>query len=428
MNDKSLVSLSDFPILSRVVHGDKRLVYLDSAATSHKPQQVIDAIVEYYTRHNANVHRGIHVLGDESTKLFHESRSKIAKFFGAEEDELILVRNTTEALNTIAYTWGEMNIGEGDVIVSTVMEHHSNLVPWQQLAKRKGAILKLISVTTDGLLQLDDLQKFIQEGKVKLIAVTHVSNAIGTKNPIEQIIDLAHEHGAVVVIDGAQSAPHLAIDFHTLNCDFYGFSGHKMLGPMGIGGLLVKRDILEKLPPFFFGGGMINEVHEQETSFADLPDRFIAGTPDVAGTVGLAAACAYLSNIGMKAIEEFDKELIVYAIENLKTVPQVKLLGPLVAAQRCGSVSFEYQGVHAHDVAQILDSEGVAVRSGHHCTMPLHEVMKCTASVRASFNVYTTTADIEVLVKALEKVKTVFGYTEVRSKNELAQYLKKIKE
>ena len=406
---KPLVSSADFPILSRRVHGGKRLVYLDSAATSQKPQSVIQKIVEYYTQHNANVHRGIHVLGDESTKLFHSSRKIVAEFFGAKETELILVRNTTEALNTIAYIWGNLNVKEGDVIVSTVMEHHSNLVPWQQLAKRKKAELKLIGVNQQGQLNFEELDKYLAKGNVKIVALTHVSNAIGTINPVEEVTQIAHQHGAVVVIDGAQSAPHLPIDFQTLNFDFFAFSGHKMLGPMGIGGLLVKQSILEKLPPFFFGGGMINEVHQQETSFAQLPDKFIAGTPDVAGVVGLAEACRYLNNIGMEKVQEYDQMLVEYTLEKLSSMQHLKLFGPLDSHHRCGSVSFEYPGVHAHDVAQILDSEGVAVRSGHHCTMPLHEIMHCTASVRVSFNVYTTTEDIDALVKALGKVKKVFG-------------------
>lgn len=398
----------DFPILKRKVHGNKRLVYLDSAATSQKPQVVIDAIVEYYQNHNANVHRGIHVLGDESTKMFYAAREKIAKFFGAEPNELILVRNTTEAINTIVYSWADQHVGASDTILSTEMEHHSNLVPWQQFAKRTGCRIEYIKLTSTGELDMADLHAKLVKG-VKLIAVAHVSNTLGVINPIEEIVKLAHKVGAKVVVDGAQSAPHLPIHFDKLGCDFYAFSGHKMLGPMGIGGLLVKKELLAEMEPTFFGGGMIDEVSLEGTSFAELPDKFIAGTPDVASTVGLAAACEYLSTLGMEHVAHHDHEIVTYALEQLQKIPQVKIFGPTDPNKRCGSVSFNYEGVHAHDVAQILDSEGIAVRSGHHCTMPLHKRFNLAATTRASFNVYTTKDDIDVLAYALQKVKVVFG-------------------
>ncbi len=398
----------DFPILSRVIHGDKPLVYLDSAATSQKPQCVIDAIVQYYKTSNANVHRGIHVLGDESTKLFTQSREKIAAFFGAESSEFILTRNTTEAINGFVWMWGQKHIQKGDVIVTTLMEHHSNVVPWQMLAERTGATVEFLNVDEDGLLDLKQLEKILSSKKVKVVAAVHVSNALGTINPVKKIAQMARKAGAICVVDGAQSAPHLPINFHDLGCDVYAFSGHKMLAPMGIGGLLVREKLLKECDPFLFGGGMINTVYVEGTTFADAPDKFIAGTPDVASTVGLATACEYLSNLGMENVAQHDQELVTYALEKLSKVPHVIIVGSMDPTKRCGSIAFIYEGVHAHDVAQVLDSEGVAVRSGHHCTMPLHTHFKWVATTRASFNVYTTKEDIDVLVKALGKVKEVF--------------------
>ncbi len=405
---------SDFPILQRQVHG-QTLVYLDNAATSQKPRQVIKAIVDYYEQHNANVHRGVHTLGDESTKLFHSSRQHIAEFFNAEVDELIIVRNTTEACNQVAYTWGETRISRGDVLVLTEMEHHSNLVPWQELAKRKGATLDYISVDEQGQLDwvnwLDNLK--YPPSKMKLLALSHVSNALGTLNPISDIIAAvkAKNSDVRVFIDGAQAAPHLAINFKDLDVDFYAMSAHKMLGPMGIGGLLVKRDLLKTLPPFLFGGGMINEVCLDETSYAeDLEERFTAGTPDVASLVGWAAACEYLKKIGWAALMAHDRELVVYTLEKLAEFPQIRIVGPTHSlVDRVGSVAFVYEGVHAHDLGQVLDSAGVAVRSGHHCTMPLHTKFNWTATTRVSFQLYNTKADINSLVQALKKVQTVFG-------------------
>ena len=399
----------DFPILSRKAQGSKQLVYLDSAATSQKPQIVLDAMNEYYTQHNANVHRGIHTLGNESASLFQGARQKVAQFFGVDDNELILVRNTTEGINAFAYMWGEKHISEGDIVVSTEMEHHTNFVPWQQLAKRKHAAFVTVHVHENGELNLNHLEELLQTKKVKLVAVVHVSNAIGTINPIERIVEISHKYGAKVIVDGAQSASHMPVEFHKLGCDAYVFSGHKMLGPMGIGGLFVRADLLNELQPYLFGGGMINTVSAEETIFAELPDRFIAGTPDVAGTVGLAAACKYLNAVSMKEAFHHDQELVAYALEKLSAIQNVKIVGPLDSKKRCGSVAFLYNGVHAHDVAQILDSEGVAVRSGHHCTMPLHAKFGWVATTRASFNVYSTKQEIDVFIQALQKVKAVFG-------------------
>ena len=345
----------DFPILRRVVRNDKPLVYLDSAATSQKPQVVINTISNYYMHHNANVHRGIHVLGDESTKMFSSARATIAKFFGADSDELILTRNTTEGLNALVYMWAEQHVRANDTILLTEMEHHSNLVPWQRFAQKKGCSLEFVRVTNDGELDMEDLKKKLTRG-VKIIAVSHVSNALGVVNPISDIVKIAHAVGAKVVVDGAQSAPHMPIHFHTLGCDAFAFSGHKMLGPMGIGGLVVRKEMMNEMDPFLFGGGMIREVSFDETTFADLPDTFIAGTPDVASTVGLATACEYLSHIGMSEVFAHDHELVAYALKKLSAVDGVNIVGPTDAKRRCGSVTFTYNGVHAHDVAQVLDS------------------------------------------------------------------------
>jgi cysteine desulfurase/selenocysteine lyase len=400
----------DFPILQKKIHGNKKLVYLDNAATSQKPIQVIEAISNYYLNHNANVHRGIHQLGDESTKLFHQSRQTIADFFGSDPSELVVVRNTTEAVNQIAYTWGETHINADDVILISEMEHHSNLVPWQELAKRKSAILQFIEVTDEGKLNLDDLRFKLENLNVKLLAFPHVSNTLGTHNPAEEIVHLTHQlkPECKIFIDGAQAAPHLAVNFQKLGADFYAVSAHKMLGPMGIGGVLIKKELLENLPPFLFGGGMINEVTCDATTYAeDLEERFTAGTPDVASLVGWAAACEYLAKIGFDELQHHDQQLMNYSMMCLSEFPQVKIIGP--QTERVGSVAFLYEDIHAHDVGQILDSEGVAVRSGHHCTMPLHSKFQWQATVRISFQLYNTREDIDIFIEALKKVKTVFG-------------------
>lgn len=408
---------NDFPILSRLVHG-KPLVYLDNGATSQKPNQVIEAISSYYRNHNANVHRGVHLLGDESTQLFRNSRQTIAQFFGAQREELVIVRNTTEAINQVAYSWGDQHVQAGDVVLTTELEHHSNMVPWQQLAHRKGARVMHVPVLENGLLDQDAFEKIIHSERVVLFVCSHVSNTLGTRNPVARMAEqLKRKHPqAKVLIDGAQAAPHLAIHFDHSPFDFYAVSAHKMLGPMGIGALLVKRHVLEQLPPFLFGGGMINEVMLDEATWADdMEDRFTAGTPDVAGLVGWAAACEYLSALGMRDVEQHDQELVRVAVEKLTKVPEVHLVGitdPELLDQHVGAVTFLYKEIHAHDVGQILDSEGVAVRTGHHCTMPLHYKFGWPATVRVSFQIYNTVEEIEVLVKALAKVKQVFRRSE----------------
>lgn len=449
----------DFPILQKKLRQaqGRRLVYLDNAATSQKPIQVIDAISNYYKNSNANVHRGVHQLSDESTSLWESSRQVVAEFFGADNEELIITRNTTEAINGIAYGWGLDNLHKDDVILCTEMEHHSNLVVWQEVCKRTGAKLEFIPVLEDGRLDTQVLGSRCQVlgDRLKLLALTHVSNALGTLNPIEKILDIVHKSQSLrqaqenntnnkplILLDGAQSAPHLPINFHKLNIDFFVFSGHKMLGPMGIGGVLIKKSLLQsmKVKPWLFGGGMIQAVHSDHTEFAEeLSDRFTAGTPDVASMVGLAEACKYLDKLGMRNVQDHDRKLVEYTIAKLSEIPEVRIVGAVSDSRfqipdgsleqnvrgeatnhqsritnhkyldRVGSVAFLYEGVHPHDVAQILDSEGIAVRSGHHCTMPLHTKFDWPGTVRVSFQVYNSTDDIDLLIEALRKVKKVFN-------------------
>ena len=402
----------DFPILKREINGHP-LVYLDSGATSQKPSQVLEAERNYYEQHNANVHRGAHTLGDEATLLLAESRQATAKFIGVSDQEIIFVRNTTEAINLVAYSWGLDNLKEGNVIVTTLMEHHANLVPWQEVGRRTGARVEVVGLTPDGQVDMDDYRNKLKLHP-KLVSFVQVSNALGTINPVAEMTKLAHKVGAVVLVDGAQAVPHMRVDIGEIGCDFYAFSGHKMLGPMGIGVLWGKRVILEKMSPFLSGGGMINEVYTDHSTWAELPEKFEAGTPNVAGAVGLMSAIKYLEKLGLPAqagmdnVREHDKQLVAYSIQQLQKIKEIRILGPKDSSQRSGSVSFEYQGVHAHDIAAILDSQGVAVRSGHHCTMPLHNSLGVVASIRASFNVYTTKGDIDALVEALKKVKEVF--------------------
>jgi cysteine desulfurase / selenocysteine lyase len=415
----SKILKSQFPILSRRVN-DRPLVYLDNAATSQKPLKVIEAISNYYSQHNANVHRGAHRLADESTAVFEKSRNTIANFFRADTEELIITRNATEAINGVAYGWADQNLKAGDVILTSLMEHHSNFVVWQEVAKRTGAKLEIIGVDENARLDLDDLEQKLKTLPVKLVALVHVSNTTGVINPVKKILQLIKQYQKNepirLLLDGAQSAPHLPINFHQLDADFYAFSGHKMLAPMGVGGLLVKKELLEseKMNPWFFGGGMIFSVLPEKTEFnPNLTERFIAGTPDVASVVGLAAACEYLQKLNMRKIEQYDRELVLYALEKLSQIPEIKIIGPTkpIAGQsldRLGSVAFLYQTIHAHDVAQILDSEGIAVRSGYHCTMPLHTYFKWQATTRVSFSVYSSKNDIDVLMKGLEKIRQVF--------------------
>lgn len=409
---------SDFPILQQNVH-DQPLVYFDNAATSHKPKQVIEAITNYYYQHNSNVHRGVHTLSDRSTQAWESARTTIAEFFGADESELILTRNTTEAMNGVAYGWADHHLAEGDVILTALMEHHSNLVTWQQVSARTGAKLELIQVDNQGRIDQADFAEKLEKLPVKLVALSWISNALGTVNPVQDMIQLVHRQTeARVVIDAAQAAPHIPINFAQLKADFLAFSGHKMLGPMGVGGLIVRSELLNsgQMQPWLYGGGMIAEVQPANSQFhPDAADRFTAGTPDVASAVGLAVACQYLSQLGMAQVEAHDRELVEATLLKLADFPQVNIVGPtdvqpgIDQLDRLGSVGFIYQDVHAHDVAQVLDSHGVAARSGHHCTMPLHTHFSWIATTRVSFQVYNHQAELDQLAEALWKVKTVFG-------------------
>ncbi len=400
----------DFPILKRKING-KQLVYFDNAATSQKPNSVIQAIVDYYENHNANVHRGIHTLGDESTRMYQGAREIVAKFIGAKEaSELVFVRNSTEAINLVAYSWGMANIKKNDVILTTEMEHHSNIVPWQQLAKMTGARVEYIKVDKNGELETGDLEQKLKL-KPKLVALVHISNFLGTINPVQEIARECRKFNpqGKVLVDGAQAVGKMKVDVQKLGVDFYAFSGHKMYGPMGIGGLWVRKEILEKMEPFLTGGGTISEVHKQGTIFASLPDRFDAGTPNVAGAVALGVAVKYLENIGMELVRAHEQELVSYAMTQLSKLGEITIYGPKDIKKRGGVVAFTVRGVHAHDVAQVLDSEGIAVRSGHHCTMVMHEELGISGTTRISFGIYNTKAEVDKLIEGLKKVKKVFG-------------------
>ena len=394
----------DFPILQRKVHG-KPLVYLDNAATSQKPKQVIDATDFYYRNYNANIHRSIHVLGEEATAKFEEAHEKIAKFINADSyQNIVLTKNTTESLNLAAYSL-TADLKKGDEIVISQMEHHSNFVTWQQMAKLRGLKLNFIRIDKDGNLDRESIKENITK-KTKIVSLTHVSNVLGTINPIREISKIAHEAGAIMVADGAQSVPHMPVDVKEIDVDFYAFSGHKMLGPTGIGVLYGKKELLQNMQPFLYGGEMIREVKFEGTTFNELPWKFEAGTPNIAEGIGLSAAIDYLSKIGMEKIHQRDKDLAGYAIEKLKDVGGIEIYGP---KERGAVVAFNVKGVHAHDVSQILDSEGVAIRAGHHCCMPLHSVLGIGSSARASFYLYNTEQEIDVFIEAVKKVKKVFG-------------------
>ncbi len=398
----------DFPILGTTVHG-KPLVYLDSASTSQKPSVVIEAVDEFYREYNANVHRGIYEIGERATAAYEEARGRVARFIGASDPrQVIFTRNATEAINLVAYSWGRQNIGRGDAIVLTEMEHHANLVPWQLLVQEKDGDLEFIPITDDGVLRLEVFEVLLRL-KPKLVAFTHVSNTLGTINPVAEMIEMAHAAGALVLIDGAQAVPHVPVDVEALGADFYAFSGHKMLAPLGSGALWARRELLEAMPPFLSGGEMIREVHLRRSEWNDLPWKFEAGTPDASAAIGLGVAADYLRGLGMDAVREHERELVAYALETLaRDVPGIELYGP-PADQRGGVVPFNLPGIHPHDVAQVLDRSGVAVRAGHHCTMPLHERLDLAATARASFNVYSTREDVDALVAGLLEVQRVFN-------------------
>jgi cysteine desulfurase / selenocysteine lyase len=398
----------DFPILSTTVHGHP-LVYLDSASSSQKPEAVLDAMDGFYRGYNANVHRGIYEIGERSTAAYEAARASVARFVNAPDPhEIVFTRNATEAINLVAYSWGRRNIDRGDAIVLTEMEHHANLVPWQLLVQERDGDLEFIPITDDGILRLDVFEVLLRLHP-KLVAFTQVSNTLGTINPVREMVEMAHAAGALVLVDGAQAVPHIPVDVQELGCDFYAFSGHKMLGPTGSGALWARRELLEGMPPFLAGGEMIREVHLRRSDWNSIPWKFEAGTPDIAAAIGFGAAAEYLLGLGMARVAVHERDLVTYALEVLpREVPGIALYGP-PAELRGGVVPFNLPGIHPHDVAQVLDRSGVAVRAGHHCTMPLHERLDLAATARASFNVYSTRKDVDALVSGLNDVLRVFG-------------------
>ena len=395
----------DFPVLDQEVRG-KPLVYLDSAATSQKPRAVIDAIARYYLEDNANVHRGVHLLSERATLAYEAAREKVQRFINARHaEEIIFVRGTTEAINLVAQTYGRRRVRPGDEILITVMEHHSNIVPWQMLCEEKGAILQVAPMDDDGQLVLDELERLIGP-RTKLVALGHVSNALGTIHPVRRIVEMAHRRNVPVLLDGAQAVPHLAVDVQALGCDFYAFSGHKLFGPTGIGVLYGRSELLEEMPPWQGGGDMISSVTFEKTTWNKLPYKFEAGTPDIAGAIGLGAAIDYVSALGLPAIAAHEHDLLAYATEALREVRGLRLIG--TAKEKASVLSFLFGEVHPHDIGTILDQEGVAIRTGHHCTQPLMERLCVPATARASLALYNTKEEIDALAKALNRVHEIF--------------------
>jgi cysteine desulfurase/selenocysteine lyase len=398
---------ADFPILSREVKPGKRVVYLDSTATTQKPKQVINVMDEYYRQSNANIHRGIHTLAEEATAMYEKAREKVAEFINAPSaKQIVFTRNTTESINLVAQTWGRENLQSGDVVLLTEMEHHSNLVPWQILAAERNLQLEFIPVTSQGFLDQEEYQRLLRL-EPRLVAFTHMSNVLGTINPAQEMIELAQRSGAIVLIDGAQSVPHFPVDVQALDMDFLVFSGHKMCGPTGVGVLYGRKDLLENMPPFLGGGDMIKKVSLRSFTPNTIPYKYEAGTPAIAEAIGLGAAIDYLKHVGLDAIADHEQVIVGYAIERLEEIPGVKVYGP-DAEYRGGVTSFTLDGVHAHDVAQILDSDGIAVRAGHHCAMPLHDKLNIPASTRASYYLYNSIDEIDMLVESIYKVKKIF--------------------
>jgi cysteine desulfurase / selenocysteine lyase len=399
---------ADFPILKRQMNG-KPMAYLDNAATAQKPIQVIEALDHYYNLYNANVYRGVYQISEEATIAYENSRKKIAELINARDpSEIVFVRGTTEAINLVAESWGRSNIGLGDGIMLTEMEHHSNIVPWQRLAREKTAPIKYVGITDEGRLIQEDFRSHLEDGGVKLFAVMHVSNVLGTINPIREMIREAHLHNCRVLVDAAQSVPHMPVDVQDLDCDFLAFSGHKMCGPTGIGVLYAKKELLEKMEPYQSGGEMIREVHLYESTYKDPPFKFEAGTTDIAGAIGLGAAAEYLSKIGLRNIRNHERELTSYALDRLSRINQLKIYGAEDAATRGGVISFNLADVHAHDMASLLDEDGIAVRSGHHCAQPLMERLQAEATTRASFYLYNTEGEIDRLGESIMRAGRVF--------------------
>jgi cysteine desulfurase / selenocysteine lyase len=395
---------ADFPVLER-----EGLVYLDSAATSQKPRQVIEAIDAYYRTSNANIHRGVYGLAREATELFEGARERVAAFAGWDVPTTIFTKNATEAINLVAYAWGRENVGEGDEVLITHMEHHSNIVPWQLLCRERGATLRYLSVSDEGTLSLDELDEVLAGGRVKLVACAHISNVLGTLNPVEEITARAHAAGALTLLDGSQAAPQLPLDVHETGADFYAWTGHKALGPTGIGVLHGRHELLESMRPFLGGGDMISKVDYEFSTWNELPWKFEAGTSPIAEGVGLGAAVDYLSGIGMDAVRAHEKDLTAYALERLPEVEGIRIFGPLDAERRGGVVSFAIDGMHPHDVAELCDRDGVCIRAGHHCAQPLMRQLGVPATARASFHVYNSREDVDRLIGALVKARGVFG-------------------
>ncbi len=394
----------DFPILSREIHGH-RLVYLDSGASSQKPLAVIEAVNQLYRENYANIHRGVYTLSEEATAAYEHAHERVSRFINADFEEVIFTKNTTESLNLVAYAWGLSNLRDGDEIVTTQLEHHSNIVPWQQIARRTGATVRYIRVDAQGKLDMDHAAELIGP-RTKMVSVTHVSNVLGTIIPVYELGRMAHAQGALICVDGAQSIPHMAIDVRTLDCDFFAFSGHKMLGPTGVGGLYGKRDILEQMEPFLFGGDMISEVTFEGATWNDLPWKFEAGTGPIAQGVGLGAAVDYLQDLGMEAVHAHEQALVSYALDQMRQVQDLDIYGP-DAHERGGVISFNLQGVHPHDMASILDQQGVAIRGGHHCAMPLMQVLGVNGTSRASFYIYNTVDDVDMLIEAVGEARRI---------------------
>ena len=399
----------DFPILKRKVMGGKTLVYLDNAATTQKPLAVINAINDYYTNYNSNIHRAVHQLAEEATIAYEGTRQKIAKFINARHtDEIIFTRNTTEAINLVSYSWGRTNVRRGDKVVISEIEHHSNIVPWQILTQEKGAKLEYIGVDDSGYLKMHEYEKYLASKKVKLVSISQMSNVLGTITPIDKVIKMSHELEIPVLVDGAQSVPHMPVDVQKMDCDFMAFSAHKMLGPTGVGVLYVKREILEKMPPFIGGGDMIKEVHKYETRYNDLPYKFEGGTPNIADVIGFSAALDYLSNIGMDRVREHEIDITKYALDKVTGVKGVTLYGPPNASDRGGVVSFNIGDIHPHDLATIMNDRGVAIRSGHHCAQVLMERLDVSATSRASFYIYNTKEEVDTFIDALSEARRLF--------------------
>lgn len=399
----------DFPILKRILKNGKKLVYLDNAATTQKPKQVIDAICKYYSEYNSNIHRAVYQIAEEATEEYERTRDNVCKFINARyPEEIIFTRNTTESINLIAHSWGKNNIRKGNKIILTDYEHHSNIVPWQMLCNAKGAGINYIDTDDNGYLNLESFSNYLKDGgKTKLVSLSHMSNVLGTIYPVKEIIKIAHEKSIPVVLDGAQSVPHMETDVQDADCDFLAFSAHKMLGPTGVGILYVKKEILESMPPFITGGDMIKEVHKNNTVFNDLPYRFEGGTPNIADVIGFDASIEYLNRIGMKNIREHETDLIKYLYNNIKDIKNIKIYGPENIKDRGGLISFNIDGVHPHDCATILNDFGIAIRSGHHCAQVLMEKLDIVASSRASIYIYNTKEEVDIFVDALNHVRRI---------------------